>query len=65
VVDGRLLIRAESHRWRVVADGGPDSFTEPLSLTDGLYSVVTVFATVRFGGHLAGHRRRVGLPDSA
>ncbi|MGY1695600.1 MULTISPECIES: potassium channel family protein [unclassified Geodermatophilus] len=33
----------------VVAAGDPDAFSEPLSRIDGLYFVVTVFATVGFG----------------
>ncbi len=33
----------------VLADGEPQSFSEPLSRTDALYFVVTVFATVGFG----------------
>jgi voltage-gated potassium channel len=33
----------------VLASTDPDSFTEPLTRVDGLYFVVTVFATVGFG----------------
>ena len=33
----------------LLAGTDPDAFTEPLSRTDGLYFVVTVFATVGFG----------------
>jgi voltage-gated potassium channel len=33
----------------VLAGSDPDAFTEPLSRIDGLYFVVTVFATVGFG----------------
>jgi voltage-gated potassium channel len=33
----------------VLASGDPEAFTEPLSRIDGMYFVVTVFATVGFG----------------
>jgi voltage-gated potassium channel len=33
----------------VIAYNQPDSFTQTLSRTDGLYFTVTVFATVGFG----------------
>ena len=33
----------------LLAGTDPDAFTEPLSRTDGLYFVVTVFSTVGFG----------------
>jgi voltage-gated potassium channel len=44
---GLLLLYAAVYI--VIATSAPNSFTEPLSRTDGLYFTVTVFATVGFG----------------
>ena len=44
-----LLLVLYSSLYSVIAYNQPDSFTQTLSRTDGLYFTVTVFATVGFG----------------
>lgn len=44
-----LLLVLYASVYSTIAYNRPDSFTEPLSRTDGLYFTVTVFATVGFG----------------
>jgi voltage-gated potassium channel len=44
-----LLLVLYSSLYSVIAYNQPDSFTQTLTRTDGLYFTVTVFATVGFG----------------
>jgi voltage-gated potassium channel len=44
-----LLLVLYASLYSTIAYNQPDSFTQPLSRTDGLYFTVTVFATVGFG----------------